>query len=166
MGRGGGQGSALRLMGTQLTPLGPEGLGLGQSHLPATLSPSCLHPLLQAGVGGRVGPRVPQSPAKQRLPCLPQDQVLDTRETPSEGVLSLSELLALLCVPGPSHCPLYLGTAKPPNQSSLTILHSAARVTSVNTKQTPAHWRELIAKPLFYSTPIATSHRLAHVLAF
>lgn len=92
--------------------------------------------------------------------------MLDTRETPSEGVLSLSELLALLCVPGPSHCPLYLGTAKPPNQSSLTILHSAARVTSVNTKQTPAHWHELIAKPLFYSTPIATSYLLAHVLAF
>lgn len=51
-------------MGTQLTPLGPEGLDLGQSHLPATLSPSCLHPLLQAGVGGGVGPRVSRKPLK------------------------------------------------------------------------------------------------------
>lgn len=51
-------------MGTQLTPLGPEGLGLGQSRLPTTLSPSCLHPLLQAGVGGRVGPRVSRKPLK------------------------------------------------------------------------------------------------------
>lgn len=67
--RGGGQRRYPRLVATQLTLFGPEGLGLGRSHLPTTHSPSascCVHHFWAGRGGGEVVPRASRNVPK---PC-------------------------------------------------------------------------------------------------